>query len=847
MERINKLLATVIIAASLLVFTTCDNPVDMLEEVFVEVMQSNDRYLEVNRINIPLDSNSRFSPTGTMEIEFDRDIDFSSVSPDTIIIQEESGTRIDYPLKGLAYIASSRTVRLRVYDFLPINSSFTLRVTGVKGLDGSLIKNIAERTFTTKNILAGSIDGLTGSNAASNAGYTISKLIDGTLKVNDLFPYIKYTIAADSGSTEYSSGWFLRPEEGIITLDDLDLEAELGVSDGPIELAVSFFGNTNNSDTGAEAGTQDSISIIMDRVPPATPTTPDLHSSHDTGSSSTDNITRYSSALLFSGTGEAGSTIRLMKGATTLGTATVATDGAWSLNVTLAEGLHTLHSIAGEASGNTSASSSTVDVYVDTTSPSISVSNTYDTNANNQSYLNSGSWLFTAAVTNGGTNPSTIQKVEFFKDTSSSGFTNLVGTDTISAYTWSWATAADTETTYYIKALVTDTAGNTASSINTRYLDKTAPSLSSVTNTYNENAINQLYLNSGVFTFTANVTNSGTNAVAMWKVEFYKDIASTGITNLVTTDTSSAYTWPWTTSAETDGTFYIKARAIDYCGNISTTSVNTRYLDKASPTVAPVFTSQPPNPTNDNTPTWSWSPGSGSGGSGYYTYRLGGASYNTPSATTSYTSEVITDQSYYFRVREHDYAGNPSPELLWIGTIDTTPPLAPSIIVTDPAGHYAYNQATEDPVWTWTGGGGGNGTFRWEFGDSTPDLNTNTVTTSSQSIDGLYTLYVQERDAAGNWSAVSSSSVRLTPVIPYNGATGVSRSTSYYWRDYATYHKVEMSPNGTTWATVYTGTATSLASTSLVAYTTYYYRLSSGTSSFGPWTLRVSGSFTTGK
>ena len=88
MERMKKVLAAVVIAASLLVFSTCDNPVDMLAEVEVKVMQANDRYLEVENILIPVDGTGLFNPTGTIEITFDRAIDLGSVTPSTVIIKD---------------------------------------------------------------------------------------------------------------------------------------------------------------------------------------------------------------------------------------------------------------------------------------------------------------------------------------------------------------------------------------------------------------------------------------------------------------------------------------------------------------------------------------------------------------------------------------------------------------------------------------------------------------------------------------------------------------------------------------------------------------------------------------
>ncbi len=62
------------------------------------------------------------------------------------------------------------------------------------------------------------------------------------------------------------------------------------------------------------------------------------------------------------------------------------------------------------------------------------------------------------------------------------------------------------------------------------------------------------------------------------------------------------------------------------------------------------------------------------------------------------------------------------------------------------------------PSWSWTPGGGGNGTFRYKLNDA--DLssgatvtNATTFTPGSDLADDNHTLYVQEQDDAGNWSA----------------------------------------------------------------------------------------------
>ena len=108
---------------------------------------------------------------------------------------------------------------------------------------------------------------------------------------------------------------------------------------------------------------------------------------------------------------------------------------------------------------------------------------------------------------------------------------------------------------------------------------------------------------------------------------------------------------------------------------------------------------------------------------------------------------------YTVTARQTDLAGNISiasaalaPSLV----VDTTAPIAPVVGGTTPT----YDAT---PTWSWTSGGGGDGTYRYKLDDS--DLSSGATTTAATSFmpetdlaEGAHVLYVQESDAAGNWS-----------------------------------------------------------------------------------------------
>jgi Big-like domain-containing protein/VCBS repeat protein len=125
---------------------------------------------------------------------------------------------------------------------------------------------------------------------------------------------------------------------------------------------------------GNDGGAGTTPSLHFDTLAPDAPSTPVLSTGSDSGTSSTDNLTKATTPT-FTGTAEAGSTVRLYDtdGTTVLGTA-VATGGTWSISTTtLTEGHHAISATATDAAGNTGVASSGLDVAIDTTAPTLTI------------------------------------------------------------------------------------------------------------------------------------------------------------------------------------------------------------------------------------------------------------------------------------------------------------------------------------------------------------------------------------------------------------------------------------------------------------------------------------------
>ncbi|WP_022684134.1 Ig-like domain-containing protein [Sphingobium bisphenolivorans] len=111
-----------------------------------------------------------------------------------------------------------------------------------------------------------------------------------------------------------------------------------------------------------------------DSTAPAAPSALALAAADDSGVSSSDRITSQGSALTITGNAEAGSTVTLRDGTTSLGSVLVGSNGSFSIDITLAQGVHNLTATATDKAGNVSTMSSALAITVDTTAPTVAIS-----------------------------------------------------------------------------------------------------------------------------------------------------------------------------------------------------------------------------------------------------------------------------------------------------------------------------------------------------------------------------------------------------------------------------------------------------------------------------------------
>jgi VCBS repeat-containing protein len=130
---------------------------------------------------------------------------------------------------------------------------------------------------------------------------------------------------------------------------------------------------------GNESADSAPLHVTIDRTAPASPTAPDLTTASDVGFSGTDNITSDTTPT-FTGTAEAGATVRLYANGAQVGTATADAAGTWTItSIAYSQGTYTFTARADDASGNVGPVSPGVSVTIDTAAPTIAITSNKST------------------------------------------------------------------------------------------------------------------------------------------------------------------------------------------------------------------------------------------------------------------------------------------------------------------------------------------------------------------------------------------------------------------------------------------------------------------------------------
>ncbi|MDH5543241.1 MAG: Ig-like domain-containing protein [Nitrospinota bacterium] len=131
----------------------------------------------------------------------------------------------------------------------------------------------------------------------------------------------------------------------------------------------------------------------------------------------------------------------------------------------------------------------------------------------------------------------------------------------------------------------------------------------------------------------------------------------------------------------------------------------------------------------------------------------------------TYTHKDLEGGSKYYYVVTAVSRYGESKESAVVNATPIAMPAAPTVSGTTPS-------LDSTPVWTWFGNGGGNGTFRYAVDDETAIVDAMETTELTYTPDlpgfpnGVYTLYVQERNDFGDWSISGYFDIKVDGPVP---------------------------------------------------------------------------------
>jgi hypothetical protein len=337
------------------------------------------------------------------------------------------------------------------------------------------------------------------------------------------------------------------------------------------------------------------LTVTIDKTAPAIPSTPDLTAASDTGSSSTDNKTN-ASATVFTGSAEAASTVKLFDGVSQIGSATAASNGAWTISVsTLGEGLHAITAAATDAADNTSVTSGALSVTIDRSAPSIPAAPVLAAASDSGVSNSDGNTRVATPVFTGSAEVGSTVKLF-------DGATQVGSVTAASNGAWSITSSTLSNSSHQMRVTATDIAGNVSSLSNalTVTIDTvapgapTAPALDSASNT---GSTSDNVTNAPTPSFSGSADNGST-------VKLFDGVTQTGST------TVEGGVWHITSTALGDGNHQISATATDLAGNVSGFSSPSNVVIDSTPPAAPAIASLTSNGAGGATLAGTAEPGS---------------------------------------------------------------------------------------------------------------------------------------------------------------------------------------------------------------------------------------------
>ncbi len=480
---------------------------------------------------------------------------------------------------------------------------------------------------------------------------------------------------------------------------------------------------------GANVFTATASDVAMNKSAPTAAVTVTLDTAAPTITITTTPQTVNAAAFTLEGTTEAGATVDVLKGGTSIGAANV-TGTDWTFAVTLTDGANVFTATASDVAMNKSAPTAAVTVTLDTAAPTITITTTPQT-------VNAAAFTLAGTVEAGAT-------VDVLKDGTSIGAAIVSGTD------WTFAVTL-TDGANVFTATASDVAMNKSAptAAVTVTLDTAAPTITITTTPQTVNA--------AAFTLAGTVEAGAT-------VDVLKDGTSIGAAIVSGTDWTFAVTL-------TDGANAFTATASDATGNRSdaTDAVNIT-LDTTAPTVAITTT-----PQTVNTAAFTLAGTVDAGGT--VDVLKDGTSIGAASVTGTRWSLAVTldDGANTFTATATDATDNTSDATdAVIITLDTAPSFSSAAITAIANKSYTYTAGTAIPVLTLPKATGGNGALTYSLSPILPqgltfDTTRRTIsgTPEAETASTSYTYIAADSDT--NTAATDTASLTFSITVLSDG------------------------------------------------------------------------------
>lgn len=404
--------------------------------------------------------------------------------------------------------------------------------------------------------------------------------------------------------------------------------------------------------------------------------------------------------------------------------------------------------------------------------------------------------------------------------------TTLIASDTSAPYSTPWNTLAVPNGTYQLKAIISDTTGNTNSTqivtVTVNNPDTVAPVV----------AITSPINTATVFGTASTITATASDAMGVVGVDFYQG------TTLISTDTVAPYVATWNTTSVPNGAYTLKAIARDAAGNSSAPSTIT--VQVLNPDITPpagVLTSPSNGAVLTGTTTVAASASDNVGVASvnfFYGTTLIGIDTSAP-YTATWNTTLVADGVYAVKAIIIDTSANNNSTQVVSVTVSNPDTTAPIVSISSPSngagvsGNPSIVATATDAV----------GVTSVDFYYDSTLIGSDTtlpyfVAWDTRTVaNGTYTLKAIARDAAGNTttsafvtvsvlnSDITAPTVSLTSPTTGTTVSGATASLAANASDNSAVSKVEFYYGTTLIGTDTTAPYTAVWNTTTVANGTY--------------------------